>query len=59
MWMKITSAILLGVMLISFWPQAKRMMKESPKGSSEDWKSAFIPLALVALLVTLLVMAVR
>ncbi len=58
MWMKIGSALLLGMMLIMIWPNAKRMMKESPKGSAEDWKGAIIPLVLVALFVILLIMIV-
>ena len=56
MWMTIGSALLLGMMLIMIWPNAKRMIKESPKGSADDWRSASIPLALVALFVVLLIM---
>lgn len=56
--MKIGSALLLGVMLMIIWPRAKIMMKESPKGSTEDWKSALIPLLLVAGFVILLILAV-
>lgn len=58
MWMKIGSALLLGAMLLFIWPRAKVMIKESPKGSADEWKSALIPLALVALFVILLIMAV-
>lgn len=58
MWMKIGSALLLGMMLMVIWPRARQMLKESPKGSAEDWKGAIIPLALVALFVVLLIMAV-
>ena len=58
MWMKIGSAILLGMMLLMIWPNAKRMIKESPKGSADDWRSAIIPLVLVALFVVLLIMIV-
>ncbi len=58
MWLKIGSAMLLVMMLVMLWPSAKRMMKESPKGSAEDWKGALIPLALVALFIVLLVMVV-
>lgn len=58
MWMKIGSAILLGGMLLYLWPRAKVMLKESPKGSAQDWKGALIPLALVALFVVLMIMAV-
>lgn len=58
MWMKIGSAILLGAMLLYLWPRAKVMIKESPKGSAEDWKSALIPLLLVAGFIILLILAV-
>ena len=57
--MKIGSALLIVAMLAVIWPRAKVMIRESPKGSAEDWKGALIPLALVALFVMLLVMAVR
>lgn len=58
MWMKIGSALLLGMMLIVIWPRAKVMIKESPKGSADDWRSVLIPLLLVAGFVILLIMAV-
>jgi len=58
MWMKIGSALLIGAMLLILWPRARVMLKESPKGSAEEWKSALIPLLLVAGFVVLLIMAV-
>lgn len=58
MWMKIGSALLIGAMLLILWPRARVMLKESPKGSAEEWKSALIPLLLVAGFVILLIMAV-
>ncbi len=58
MWMKIASAMLLGAMLLILWPRAKMMLKESPKGSADDWKGALIPLLLVAGFIILLIMAV-
>lgn len=58
MWMKIGSAMLLGGMLLYLWPRARVMIKESPKGSAAEWKSALIPLLLVVLFVVLLIMAV-
>lgn len=57
-WLKIGSALLLGMMLLMIWPRAKAMMKESPKGSAQDWKSALIPLLLVAGFIILLILAV-
>lgn len=58
-WLKIGSALLLGMMLMMIWPRAKVMIKESPKGSAQEWKSALIPLLLVAGFVILLILAVR
>jgi len=55
LWMKILSAVLLVMMLVYLFPRAKQMITESPKGSSEDWVSAMIPLALVAGFVILLI----
>lgn len=58
LWMKLGTAALLIMMLIILLPRAKQMMKESPKGSSQEWMSALIPLALVAGFVLLLIMMV-
>ena len=57
-WMKIGSALLLLMMLLFLWPRAKQMIEESPKGSSNDWKAAIIPLLAVIGFVILLVMMV-
>ncbi len=57
-WMKIGSALLLLMMVVFLWPRAKQMVKESPKGSSEDWKALIIPLVAVIGFVILLVMMV-
>lgn len=57
-WLKVGSALLLGMMLLMIWPRARTMIKESPKGSAEDWKSALIPLLLVAGFIILLILAV-
>lgn len=56
LWMKIGTAVLLGAMLLVLWPRAKQMVKESPKGSSEDWRGFILVLAAVALFVLVLVM---
>ena len=56
LWMKIGTAVVLGAMLLVLWPRAKQMVKESPKGSSEDWRSFILVLAAVALFVLVLVM---
>lgn len=58
-WMKISAALLLGLMLIVLWPRARHMLRESPKGSGEEWRSALFPLLLVVGFVVLLVLSVR
>ena len=58
LWMKIGMAILLVTMLIVIFPQARRMIKESPKGSAAEWMSALIPIGLVAAFIVFLVMIV-
>jgi len=45
LWLKIGSAILILAMVVIMWPQARAMMKDSPKGSSDDWRT-FIYLVL-------------
>lgn len=57
-WMNIVAALALGMMAIFIFPRMKRMLKESPEGSSSDWMSAMIPIALVGGFVVLLIMMV-
>ena len=54
-WMKIGMAILFGAMIIMIFPRVKQALKESPEGSSSDWLSALIPIALVGGFIALLV----
>lgn len=54
MWMKIGSAILLGAMLVYLFPRAKQMLQQSPEGSSNDWRTFIILIAVVGLFVWLL-----
>lgn len=54
-WLKIFSAILMVGMVIFIWPRMKHMVKNSPKGSMEDWKGALIPILLVVGFVILLI----
>lgn len=57
-WMKIGSALLLLMMIILIWPNAKRMLSESRKANSSEWMNALLPLAAVAGFVVLLIMMV-
>ncbi len=54
-WMKIGSALLLVMFIIFMFPNARRMLKESPEGSSSDWLSAIIPIVLVGGFIALLI----
>ena len=54
-WIKIASAIFLVAMFFMILPSAKRMVKESPKGSSSDWMGFIIPMAAVVLFIVFLV----
>lgn len=55
MWMKIGSAVLLGMMIIFIFPRAKQMLKESPKVSGSEWMGVLIPIIAVILFVILLI----
>jgi hypothetical protein len=58
-WVSIGSAALMIAMLIFIFPRMRQAMKESPKGTSDDWKSFMIPLAGVIAFVVFLIMMVR
>jgi len=57
-WLKIASAVFLVAMFFMILPSAKRMVKESPKGSSSDWMGYIVPMVVVALFIVLLIMLV-
>ena len=57
-WMKIGMALLFGVFIIMMLPRVKQALQDSPEGSSSDWLSALIPIALVGGFIVLLVMMV-
>jgi hypothetical protein len=54
-WLKIASAALLVAMFFMILPSAKRMVKESPKGSISDWMGFVVPMAVVVLFIILLI----
>jgi hypothetical protein len=58
-WEAVLVGVLVLVLLMWFGPGVKRAVKDAPKGSSEDWKGALIPLAMVLLFVFLLIAMVR
>ena len=54
-WLKIGSAVLLVAMFFMILPSAKRMVKESPKGSGSDWMAFILPMGVVILFIILLI----
>lgn len=58
-WVTIGSAALMIGMLVFIYPRMRQAMKESPKGSTEDWKGFIVPLAAVIGFVIFLIMMVR
>lgn len=57
--LKTLAAALLILMLVYLWPVYKHWQTHSPKAQPGDWLAASLPLAAVALLVILLIVAVR
>ena len=57
-WTKIGTALLLGAMLIFIFPRLREAVKNSPKGTSQDWMGFIIPLAAVIGFVILLIVMV-
>lgn len=54
-WMKIISAIALGLMIMYLLPRAKQMMKASEEVENKDWMGVLIPIAGVVLFIVFLV----
>jgi hypothetical protein len=57
-WLKIASGIALAAMFFYLLPSAKRMVKNSPKGSMNDWLGYIIPMVGIALFIVLLIQLV-
>ena len=58
-WTNIMFVLVLGAMVIFLWPNAKRMLKNSPKGSGDDWRGFLIPMLAIVLFIVFLVMMTR
>ncbi len=54
-WLKIASGIFLVAMFFMILPSAKKMVQNSPKGSSSDWMGYILPMAAVVLFIVLLI----
>ncbi len=59
MWMKITSALVLGFFIVRMIPTAKDWLQNGPKGTSKDWLTTSMLLGGVVLFVTFLIVLVR
>ena len=58
-WLQIGSAALLVGMLVMIFPSVRHAMKNSPKGTSQDWVGFVVPLVAVIGFVVLLIISVR
>ena len=54
-WLQIAGAVALVAMFFMILPSAKRMVKESPKGTTSDWMGYIVPMVIVALFIVLLI----
>jgi len=54
-WLKIASAVALVAMFFLILPSARRMVKNSPKGSVSDWMAFVVPMAVVVLFIIVLI----
>ena len=54
-WLKIASAVALIAMFFLILPSARRMAKNSPKGSISDWMGFVVPMAVVVLFILVLI----
>jgi len=54
-WLKITSAVALVAMFFFILPSARRMVKNSPKGSMSDWMGYIVPMGVVVLFIVVLI----
>jgi uncharacterized membrane protein YphA (DoxX/SURF4 family) len=59
LFLKITAAIVFGMMLFFLWPVYKNWQENGPKAQKGDWAAAILPLGAVVVFVVLLVLAVR
>ncbi|MBT8419640.1 MAG: hypothetical protein KJO08_02130 [Gammaproteobacteria bacterium] len=47
------------LILLWFWPSARKSVKESPKGTREDWLGVIKPIGLVIAFVVFLILIAR
>ena len=54
-WQKWLTAGLLLMMVVYIFPRAKHMLKESPKGSNNEWLGFLVIIAIIAAFIALLI----
>ncbi|MBK1693551.1 hypothetical protein CKO09_02195 [Chromatium weissei] len=59
LFLQLTAAFAMTLMLVYLWPAFKHWQQNSPKAQSGDWQAVLLPLGAVVLLVVFLIMAVR
>ena len=59
LFLKIAMAAILVLLLFRMWPAYKQWQESGRKAEAGDWQAAILPLGAVALLVVLLILAVR
>jgi cytochrome b561 len=59
LFLKITLAVVMIMLLFRMWPAAKHWMENGPKGSGDDWRAALLAIGAVVGFVILLIMMVR
>ena len=59
LFLKIAMAAVLALLLWRLWPVYKQWQEKGPKAQKGDWQAALLPLGAVALVVVLLILAVR
>lgn len=57
-WQKIVTALLLLAMIIFIFPRARHMLKESPKGSNNQWLHFLGIIVIIALFIFFLISVV-
>ena len=59
LWEQILLGIGAFIVVLLFWPGAKKMLEQSSEAENPDWQGALIPIGAVVLFVVLLIMMVK
>jgi hypothetical protein len=54
-WTQIASAVVFAAMMIYLFPRAVQVVKNTPKGSKDDWLGYIIPMVAVVLFIIMLI----